>query len=291
VSTSGHLSTRLNQGATTESNIAVGVVPGLTADRRRFLALAVGGIAAGIVGPSAVFGAASQITVVELRQYTLRGGRREELTNIFEREFIEPQEAVGAHVLGIFHDLDDPDRFEWMRGFQDMAQRHVALQAFYTGPVWQANRAAANATMLDSDNVLLLRPLPNSDALLTPLRPTPTGIVRVGIHSLAGVPSQAFTEFFENPMRPLITEAGGTVLAALVSETQPNDFTRLPVREHESVYVWLTRFADVDAEAKFTRLLAQRSGWRDKVPEALWPALMRKPEVLRLKPTSRSRLG
>jgi hypothetical protein len=291
VSTSGGLSTPPNQDATTESNIAVGVVPGLTADRRRFLALAVGGVAAGIVGPTAVFGAASQITVVELRQYTLRGGRREELTKLFEREFIEPQEAVGAHVLGIFHDLDDPDRFVWMRGFQDMAQRHAALQAFYTGPVWQANRAAANATMLDSDNVLLLRPLPNSGALLTPHRPTPTGIVRVGIHSLAGVPSQAFTEFFENAMRPMITEAGGTVLAELVSETQPNDFTRLPVREHESLFIWITRVADAGAEATFTQSLARRNGWRDQAPELLWPALMRKPEVLRLSPTSRSRLG
>jgi NIPSNAP len=291
VSTSGHLSTRLNQDAATQSNIAVGVVPGLTADRRRFLALAAGGIAAGFVGPTAVFGAASQITVVELRQYTLRGGRREELTNLFEREFIEPQEAVGAHVLGIFHDLDDPDRFVWMRGFQDMAQRHGALQAFYTGPVWQANRAAANATMLDSDNVLLLRPLPTSDGLLASHRSASPGVVRISIHSLAGVPSEAFTAFFDNTMRPLITEVGGSVLAELISETARNDFTRLPVREHESVYVWLTRFVDADAEAKFTRLLAQRSGWRDKVPEALWPALMRKPEVLRLKPTSRSRLG
>jgi hypothetical protein len=244
-----------------------------------------------MTNPTALFAAAPQITVVELRQYTLRGGRRDELISLFEREFIESQEAVGGHVLGTFRDLDDPDRFVWMRGFQDMPRRRAALEAFYTGSVWRANSAAANATMLDSDNVLLLRPLPKSDGLLAPQRPTPNGIVRISIQSLAAAPPQAFTEFFDSIMRPLISEVDGAVLAALISETQPNDFLKLPVREHESVFVWLTRFPDVGAETMFTQSLARRSGWRDKVPELLWPALMRKPEVLRLSPTPRSRLG
>ena len=145
--------------------------------------------------------------------------------------------------------------------------------------------------MLDSDNVLLLTPLAKSEGLLAPQRKSPTGIVRISIHSLAGASSQAFRELFESCMRPMITAAGGSVLAELISETQPNDFPRLPVREHESVFVWVTRLADAAAESKFTQLLKQRSGWRDQVPESLWPALMRKPEVLRLSPTSRSRLG
>ena len=39
------------------------------------------------------------------------------------------------------------------------AQRRAqGLAAFYGGPVWQAHRDAANATMVDSDDVFLLRP-------------------------------------------------------------------------------------------------------------------------------------
>jgi len=274
-----------------KKNPAVRLTLRSSTGRRRFMALGLGAVTAGIVDPTVLFAATPEITVIELRQYTLRGGRREELINLFEREFIQSQETIGAHVLGIFRDLDDPDRFVWMRGFQDMPQRHAALQAFYTGPVWRANSRAANATMLDSANVLLLRPLPKSAGVLAPQRPTPTGIVRICIHNLAEVPSQAFADFFESTMRPIITEAGGTVLAELISETQPNDFAALPVREHESVFLWLTRFAGTGAETKFTQLLARQSGWRDQVPESLWPALMRKPEVLRLSPTPRSRLG
>src|SRR6266568_2073756 len=95
--------------------------------------------------------------VLELRQYTLYPGKRDVLIDLFEREFIESQEALGAQVIGQFRDLDNPDRFVWLRGFRDMDARLDALQSFYDGPVWKAHREEANATMADSSNVLLLR--------------------------------------------------------------------------------------------------------------------------------------
>jgi hypothetical protein len=49
--------------------------------------------------------------IVELRQYTLRPGEREVLIDIFDRELVESQEAVGMSLIGQFRDLDDPDRF------------------------------------------------------------------------------------------------------------------------------------------------------------------------------------
>src|SRR6267142_529420 len=96
--------------------------------------------------------------IVEVRQYTLHAGQLDKLIDLFEREFIASQEALGISVIGQFRDRDDPNRFVWLRGFPRMAARGEALAAFYGGTVWQAHREAANATMLDSDNVLLLRP-------------------------------------------------------------------------------------------------------------------------------------
>src|SRR6266516_1486019 len=96
--------------------------------------------------------------IVELRQYTLHPGKRDAFIDLFERQFIESQEAVGSRVIGQFRDLDDPNRFVWLRGFRDMPSRAQALQAFYGGPVWKTHREAANAAIVDSDNVLLLRP-------------------------------------------------------------------------------------------------------------------------------------
>lgn len=95
---------------------------------------------------------------MELRQYTLRPGQRDVLVDLFDRELIESQEADGMAIVGQFRDLDRPDRFVWVRGFPDMERRREALEAFYGGPVWQAHSSAANATMVDVDDVLLLRP-------------------------------------------------------------------------------------------------------------------------------------
>lgn len=73
--------------------------------------------------------------LVELRQYTLHPGERDSLIELFDREFVEPQEAAGMAVMGQFRDLDAPDRFVWLRGFADMDGRARSLAAFYDGPV------------------------------------------------------------------------------------------------------------------------------------------------------------
>ncbi len=108
--------------------------------------------------------------LIELRQYLLHAGQRDTLIDLFDREFVEAQEAVGMDVLGQFRDPQRPDYFVWIRGFPDMTARHESLTAFYEGPVWARHREVANATMVDSDNVMLLRAVTRDDAL--PATPT-----------------------------------------------------------------------------------------------------------------------
>jgi len=119
-------------------------------------------VAASAIGPTfasaAALVAGDTQAVVELRQYTLHPGQRDTLIDLFEQHFIEAQEQAGLRVIGQFRDLDHPDRFVWLRSFDSMPARKSALETFYGGPVWKAHREAANATMIDSDNVLLLRP-------------------------------------------------------------------------------------------------------------------------------------
>ena len=51
--------------------------------------------------------------VVELRQYTLKPGRRDDLIELFDRHFVESQEALRMTVIGQFRDrrrpAPDPD--------------------------------------------------------------------------------------------------------------------------------------------------------------------------------------
>lgn len=226
-----------------------------------------------------------KLKTIELRQYTLFGGRRDRLIDLFERNFIAPQNALGAQVLGSFTDLDDPDRFVWLRGFADMQVRGEALPAFYGGPIWQAHREAANATMRDSDNALLLRLLSGS---LEPRTGPMPGCYAIDIQYLDTVPPERFSAFFETSMRARLADAGTPVRATLATESAPNNFPRLPVRQKERVFVTVASFASLDEMAAADRRRASMQGWRDDAPQALLPALMRKPERLRLRPTRHS---
>jgi len=119
------------------------------------------------------------IGVVELRQYTLHPGARDGLIELFDRELVETQEACGMTVIGQFRDLDRPDRFVWLRGFANMDGRRRALGAFYSGPTWAEHGPAANVTMIDFDDVLLLAPLVLPQ--LTGTRPTDAEPTRLAI--------------------------------------------------------------------------------------------------------------
>lgn len=251
-------------------------------DRRTFLACSA--LAVGTSDPSR---ASSGEAIVELRQYTLFGGQRDVLIDLFEREFVQPQDEVGAQVLGTFRDLDDPDRFVWLRGFAGMEARREALTRFYTGPAWRAHRAAANATMKDSDNVLLLRPVGRDPEWRGHAAP---GLLTINIHDLGRVDPEAFAAFFDITLRPRLVLAGAEPIATLVTEPATNTFPALPVREGDSVFAWFAWFPDERAERAAAARAARFTGWRDSAPEALLPALARKPERLRLHPTATSKL-
>jgi hypothetical protein len=231
--------------------------------------------------------------VFELRQYTLHRGQRDTLISLFEKSFIEPHEKLGTHIYGLFRDLDDPDRFVWIRGFPDMPSRQKSLVSFYEeGPAWQANRTTANATMLDSDNVLMLKPAEAGGGF--PIESNPDhaskGIIGATIYYLGKVDSALFTRFFDDAILPQLTASGVRPVARLVTEESSNNYPRLPIREHDRAFVWFARWPGVAAEEAFVSRLRALSGWRDSAPEAVLPALMQKPERLRLAPTERSPL-
>jgi hypothetical protein len=229
--------------------------------------------------------------IVELRQYTLHPGKRDALIDLFDREFVEPQEAVGMKIIGQFRDLDNPDRFVWLRGFSDMSSRAQALGAFYGGPVWKTHREAANATMIDSDNVLLLRAVsPESGFSLAPKIRLAYGVddeaerlIIATICYLAKPVTADFVKFFKNSTIPKVVAAGAEVLAYFASEQSVNTFPALPVRENENVFVWFARFSDPASPRRY-----EPCG--KEITAELARQLTRTPETLKLSPTARSLL-
>ena len=235
--------------------------------------------------------------VVELRRYTLHPGKRDTLIEVFDRHLVESQEETGMKIIGQFRDLDRPDHFVWMRGFDGMEARRQSLDAFYNGPVWAKYKDAANATMIDSDDVLLLKPAwPGAGFDLAGASRPPAGdkaadsrserILVTAIHHLLPGKEQEFAALYRREAMPL---AAGRLIAAFISEHAENTFPRLPVRANENAFVVLRVFDTLGEHAAYTARLAASPEWTAFAADA--GKLEAKPaETLRLRPTSRSLL-
>ncbi|MGH3242802.1 MAG: NIPSNAP family protein, partial [Spirillospora sp.] len=230
-------------------------------------------------------------SVVELRQYTLHPGGRDVLIELFEREFIETQEALGMRVIGQFRDVADPNRFVWLRGYPDMDVRKAGLTGFYVeGATWKKHGAAAGATMVDSHDVHLLRPVTSDSGFAAEGERPPVGAAAPESRFMATVlyrdapVDEAFNAFFDGEVAPFLMEIGAAPVARYQTEPAENNFPRLPVRTGENVFVWFTRFADADRHRDHLDRLASSRKWTDHIK----PALAAKLERLTLVPTARS---
>jgi len=179
------------------------------------------------------------LPIVELRQYTMVPGRLDEFLAIFENKLTAPQDEWGAHVLGIFRDRNRRDFFVWLRGFADMAARLRALEGFYGSPLWKEHRDAVNATLVDNDNVLLLRALGDGLSLAPATPGGPPGLV---VASLRALPAPADEELARRLTDESDAALGPALRGTFITELAKNDFPRLPVRDKEYFFVWVAAF-------------------------------------------------
>ncbi|WP_455189902.1 NIPSNAP family protein [Foliimonas ilicis] len=223
--------------------------------------------------------------IVELRQYTLHPGRRDELIDLFDMNFVESQEETGMKIIGQFRDLNRPDHFVWLRGFETMEHRREALAAFYGGSVWAAHKHAANATMIDSDDVLLLRPAwkdAGFDLENAQRGEAENAIFLAEIFHLSQEQEGVFADLWKQTVLPLYGKHGAKLIGAFVSEHSENTFPRLPVRANENVFVAFSRFNDQQSVSDYMQAL-------DEFP-SLKTHFSKPSERLVLSPTTRSLL-
>jgi hypothetical protein len=173
--------------------------------------------------------------VIELRRYTMQPGQRENFAEYFDAYFPEAFQQLGAIAFGQFLERDKLAMFTWLRGFRDMDARAVVNAAFYYGPVWKEHKQTVNPLMIDSDDVLLLRPLRPIPVLpaVDPVRErSPRGVVVMHIFPRIdpAIVESAYAKY----------ECAGL----LVTLDAPNNFPQLPVRTDGPWVVWLGVFED-----------------------------------------------
>jgi hypothetical protein len=235
--------------------------------------------------------------LIELRNYLLAPGKTGAFIRYFEEHFLQSQRDQGMYPIGQFELTGEPDRFVWIRVFENMRTRLRGLTGFYGGPFWQARRDEANAMILEHHDVHLLRPLvPVSaltdgrspeDAASAPPGSVPddTGLVVADFYRGPPTALASTVELFEQQVQPALVEQGHPVLGHFVAELAPNDYPRLPVAQDPGLLVVMSAYRDPE------HCRTARRHWDARGPisePSLRSRLTADVATLHLRPTARS---
>ena len=98
--------------------------------------------------------------IVEVRSYRIKPGRRAEFIHLFETRAVPALRAHGMKVTGPFLDVENPNKFVWLRSFPSLEDRDRMKNAFYEGDLWKNELEAIAMQMLDSYDVILCETSP-----------------------------------------------------------------------------------------------------------------------------------
>ena len=189
------------------------------------------------------------ISVIELRNYILKPGKRDSFINYFEENFIQSQIELGGYPVGQFRVTGMDDNFFWIRGFADMDSRSKFLPAFYYGPVWKQYGAVANSMLLNNDNVYLLKPLTwngglqHGKSITIDQLKARRGIVVIDFY-IANTKLNKLIAFFSETYISILEKAGIENYTLWTSELAENDFPRLPVFQDKNLLAAITFYKD-----------------------------------------------
>lgn len=230
--------------------------------------------------------------VVEFRRYAIKDGEREHFAHYFESYFPEAFQQLGAIAFGQFLERGNAHWFTWLRGFRDLDARATVNSAFYYGPLWKEHRSRMNDLLIDSDNVLLLRPLDPARGI--PVLPAvdvvseegaARGVVVAQIFAVAAGRVDDFARLAEGNFASY-RAAGVREAGVLVTLDVPNNFPQLPFRTDGPYLIWLGIIEnDAELQARF-QPLAEHSAQSLSATGLLGVA----PELVILDPARRSRL-
>ena len=95
-----------------------------------------------------------------MRSYRIKPGRREEFIQLFETRAVPALRAHGMKRLGPLLDLENPNKFIWLRSFPSLDERERMKDAFYEGELWKNEVEAIAMPMIDSYDVVLCETSP-----------------------------------------------------------------------------------------------------------------------------------
>ena len=235
--------------------------------------------------------------VIELRNYLLAPGKTSAFIRYFEEHFLQSQRDQGMYPIGQFELAGEPDRFVWIRVFENMRTRLRGLTGFYGGPFWQARRDEANAMILEHHDVHLLRPLVPVSALTDGRSPADAASAPAGpVADDTGLVVRTSTASLPRRWRARSSSSNGRcgrrssskgIRFSAISwrSSAPNDYPRLPVTQDPGLLVVMSAYRDPE------HCRTARRDWDARGPisePSLRSRLTADVATLHLRPTARS---
>jgi heme-degrading monooxygenase HmoA len=93
--------------------------------------------------------------IVEVRSYRIKPGKRAEFIELFERRAISAQRSYGMKIIGPLLDVENPNKFVFLRSFPSLEAREQMRNDFYGSDLWKNELEGIAMPMLDSYDVIL----------------------------------------------------------------------------------------------------------------------------------------
>jgi len=98
--------------------------------------------------------------IVEVRSYRIKPGKRDEFIRLFEARAVPVQREYGMKIVGPLLDVENPNKFVFLRSFPSLEDRDRMKDAFYGGEEWKNELEAIAMPLLDSYDVILCEASP-----------------------------------------------------------------------------------------------------------------------------------
>ncbi len=93
--------------------------------------------------------------IVEIRSYRITSGKRDEFIKLFEKRSVPALQDCGMKVVGPMVDLENPNKFVFLRAFPSMEELVRMKDEFYCGKIWKEELERIAMPMLESYDVIL----------------------------------------------------------------------------------------------------------------------------------------
>ena len=93
--------------------------------------------------------------IVEVRAYRIKPGLRAKFIELFVQRAVPAQQALGIQIVGPMIDVENPNKFVFLRSFPSMGERERMKNDFYEGELWKNELEGIAMPMIESYDVIL----------------------------------------------------------------------------------------------------------------------------------------